>query len=81
MTYEDDNGTAQIEFRKGLLPFWVWLVATLVFAPASGIAMSLVDSGPLKLVLMVGGFVGLAAIAWLVLRWEGVTINQVGAGR
>lgn len=80
MKAQEDDRVSPIEFRKGLLPVGVWLVATFAVLVVSGIALGQAD-GPIGLAFMLGGFIGIALVAWLVLRWEGVTISQIGAGR
>ncbi|MFP8957555.1 CPBP family intramembrane glutamic endopeptidase [Natrialbaceae archaeon A-CW3] len=76
-----ENASSMV-FERGLLPPIVFLVATslwVVFVPL--VIYPLFDNRFVLLAVMAGAFAVAGAIAWLALRWEGISAADVGLGR
>ncbi len=76
-----ENASSMI-FERGLLPPIVFLAATslwVVFVPLA--IYPLIDDPFVRLAVMAGAFAVAGAIAWLVLRWEGLSTADVGLDR
>jgi membrane protease YdiL (CAAX protease family) len=75
-------GASSIEFEERLGPMVVFLVVpTLLFVAVPAFVYPRIETPLFTLAVMTAAFAATAAIAWAVLRWEGLRAADVGLGR